>query len=57
MDERTDSERKPPSFSAQDARGAEIILRSRRRRVIFVAGLAGLAVLALILAAFVGLTM
>ena len=28
-----------PLYSAEDARGGEIILRSRRRRVIFIAGL------------------
>lgn len=31
---------RPKTYSAQDARGAEIILRTRTERVIFVAGLA-----------------
>jgi hypothetical protein len=37
--------RKPKTYSAQDARGAEIILRSRTERLIFIGGLvAALAV-------------
>lgn len=32
--------RRPETYSAQDARGADIILRTRTERVIFVAGLA-----------------
>jgi len=35
---------KPVHLTGTDARGGEIILRSRRRRRIFVAGLIGLAV-------------
>lgn len=38
-----------PHISAEDARGGEIILRSRRRRLVFIAGLVGFVVLALIL--------
>lgn len=35
--------------SAQDVRGGEIILRTRARRLIFIAGLAGFVILALVL--------
>ena len=35
-------------ISGRDARGGEIVLRSRRRRAIFLAGLAGLVLLALV---------
>lgn len=35
-------------ISAEDARGGEIILRSRTRRLIFIAGLVGLMIVALI---------
>lgn len=37
-----------PHYSAQDARGGEIILRTRGRRMIFIAGLAGIVLLALL---------
>lgn len=36
-------------IDAEDARGAEIILRKRRSRAIFIAGLVGIVVLALVL--------
>lgn len=36
-------------YPAEKARQGEIILRSRRRRLVFVAGLAGLALLGLLL--------
>jgi hypothetical protein len=39
-----------PVYPAEKARGGEIILRTPLRRAIFVAGLAGAAVLALLLA-------
>ncbi|ARU17981.1 hypothetical protein [Croceicoccus marinus] len=39
-----------PTISAQDARGGEIILRTRRRRTIFIAGLVGFVLLAVVLA-------
>lgn len=45
-------ERKPDEairISARDARGGEIILRKRRQRVLFIAGLVGLVVLVLVL--------
>jgi len=35
-------------FSAEDARGGEIILRTKTRRVIFIAGLAGCVLLGLV---------
>lgn len=37
-----------PHFSAQDARGGEIILRTPRRRWIFLGGLIGAGILAII---------
>jgi hypothetical protein len=42
----------PPTISAEDARGGEIILRTRARRMIFAAGLVGFVVLAIIVAMF-----
>lgn len=39
-------------IDAQDARGAEIILRKRRNRMIFIAGLVAFAVLAIALRLF-----
>jgi hypothetical protein len=41
--------KEPPSHPADKVRGGEIILRARMRRIIFIAGLAGAAVLALVL--------
>jgi hypothetical protein len=41
-------------ISDSDARGGEIILRSRRRRAIFIAGLVGFVILAAVLS-FAGL--
>ena len=35
----------PREFEAQDARQGEIILRTRTRRIIFIAGLVGIVVL------------
>jgi len=40
----------PVRLSAKAARGGEIILRSRSRRVIFLAGLIGMVMLGLIMA-------
>ena len=37
-----------PHYSAQDVRGGEIILRTRARRWIFIAGLVGFVALALV---------
>lgn len=37
-----------PHYSAQDARGGEIILKSRRNRLIFIGGLAASVVAALV---------
>ncbi|MGE0750057.1 MAG: hypothetical protein AB7K64_05660 [Variibacter sp.] len=42
-------EPKAPTYSAQDARGGEIVLRSRQRRMIFIAGLVGVVVLVILL--------
>lgn len=42
----------PPTISAQDARGGEIILRTRARRLIFIAGLVGLVLVAVLLTMF-----
>ncbi|RRH98413.1 peptide ABC transporter permease [Mesorhizobium tamadayense] len=44
-----DRDREGPVFSGQDARQGEIILRTRTRRIIFIAGLVGIVVLALVL--------
>ena len=44
-----DSKSKQRIFSAEEARQGEIILRTRTRRVIFIAGLVGLVVLAVLL--------
>jgi len=47
----TEPEHKPEEpirIDAQDARGAEIILKKRRSRVIFIAGLVGFVLLALV---------
>jgi hypothetical protein len=41
-----------PTYSAEKARGGEIILRTQARRAIFIAGLAGAVVLALLLGLF-----
>jgi hypothetical protein len=38
-----------PHISAEDARGGEIILRSRGRRAVFIAGLIAVALLAIVL--------
>ena len=42
------NEERRPSYSAQDARGGEIILKTRRRRIIFIAGLVGFVLFALL---------
>jgi hypothetical protein len=39
----------PPPYPAEKARGAEIILRTPLRRAVFIAGLAGAIILALVL--------
>ncbi|AZO31734.1 MULTISPECIES: peptide ABC transporter permease [Mesorhizobium] len=44
-----DRDEEGPVFSGQDARQGEIILRTRTRRIIFIAGLVGIVVLALVL--------
>tara|TARA_R110000782_G_scaffold117364_4_gene207767 strand:- start:82240 stop:82416 length:177 start_codon:yes stop_codon:yes gene_type:complete len=38
-----------PRYSAQDARGGEIILKTRRNRLLFIGGLAASVVAALVL--------
>ena len=38
----------PKTYRAEDVRGGEIILRTRRRRIIFFGGLIGIVLLALI---------
>ena len=48
MDNDADREAEAPHHDAQDARGGEIILRTRRRRLIFVAGLVAFALLAIV---------
>lgn len=44
------NERQTAPYPAEKARGGEIILRTSLRRAIFIAGLAGAVVLALLLA-------
>lgn len=46
MTNRTDNHRE---FDARDARQGYIVLRDRKRRTIFIAGLAGFVVLAILL--------
>jgi hypothetical protein len=43
------SDPQTPEYSAERARGAEIILRRRWQRTVFIGGLAGAIVLALLL--------
>jgi hypothetical protein len=47
--ERSPSSRRPITISGEDARGGEIILRTRRRRMIFIGGLIGLVLLVVII--------
>jgi hypothetical protein len=47
--EKRKAEQQGPVFSAEQARQGEIILRTRRRRIIFIAGLVGIVVLAFLL--------
>ena len=42
----------PIHIDAQDARGGEIVLRKRRNRLIFLAGIAGFVLLAIALRLF-----
>ncbi|TPK92521.1 MULTISPECIES: peptide ABC transporter permease [unclassified Mesorhizobium] len=53
-DQETRRENEGPIFSAQDARQGEIILRTRTRRIIFIAGLVGIVVLAIVLRFAIG---
>jgi hypothetical protein len=48
-----DKSRQSP-YPAEKARGGEIILRTRARRLIFIAGLIGAVVLAILLRLFAG---
>ena len=50
MPRRSRRKREPPPYPAEKARGGEIILRTRPERLIFIAGLAGAVVLALLAA-------
>ena len=43
-----DEPQAPIELSAEEARGAEIILRSRARRIVFIAGLAGFVLFVLV---------
>jgi hypothetical protein len=49
----TNNPREPRTYPAEKARGAEIILRSRASRVIFIAALAGAVILAAALSFYV----
>ena len=42
----------PPPYPAEKARGGEIILRTRARRIVFIAGLVGAVVLVVLLRLF-----
>lgn len=44
----------PPSYEAERVRQGEIILRTRRRRIVFIGGLVGLVLLGLVLRACAG---
>ncbi|HEY9579959.1 MAG TPA: hypothetical protein VIR65_08875 [Rhizorhapis sp.] len=48
-DEPTAAEKDTPTYSATQARGGEIILRKRWERWVFIAGLVGFVLLAIIL--------
>ncbi|HET7847701.1 MAG TPA: hypothetical protein VFL51_01435 [Pseudolabrys sp.] len=50
----TSREQEPAPYPAEKARGAAIILRTRGERLIFIIGLVGLVILALLLWAFAG---
>ena len=41
-------DRHPPTYDAQDVRQGEIILRTKRRRAVFIAGLVGCVLVALL---------
>lgn len=43
------AEERPDTHKAQDVRGGEIILRTKRRRIIFIAGLVAFVILGIIL--------
>jgi len=49
MEEKSNPKSKPEKISADKARGGEIILRSRRRRIIFLGGLIGMVIIAILL--------
>ncbi|MER9654227.1 hypothetical protein NKJ26_12020 [Mesorhizobium sp. M0152] len=53
-DDRHDDGDDGPVFSAEQARQGEIILRTRTRRIIFIAGLVGIVLLALLVRIAVG---
>ncbi|MBZ9809961.1 peptide ABC transporter permease [Mesorhizobium sp. BR1-1-9] len=44
-----DPDKEGPVFSAEDARQGEIILRTRTRRIIFIVGLVGIVLVAVLL--------
>jgi hypothetical protein len=50
MDETMPRRKQPKTYSAQDARGAEIILRTRSERIIFIAGLVAAVVFGAVVA-------
>ncbi len=52
MAKKPDPKQRRQTIGAQDARQGEIILRTRARRIIFIAGLAGVVVLALLVSVF-----
>jgi hypothetical protein len=44
-----DPDKEGPVFSAEDARQGEVILRTRTRRIIFIAGLVGIVLVMVLL--------
>lgn len=46
---RHETRNEPPPYPADKARGGEIVLRTRARRTIFIAGLAGLVLAVLLI--------
>lgn len=52
MPDKHHPEDQPVHLSAEEARGGEIILRTRARRLIFLAGLAGIVILGVLIHLF-----
>lgn len=48
MNDKTDPPGEGPHHDARDARGGEIILRTKTQRIIFIAGLVGLVLIGIL---------